>query len=266
MDSHPPPQPRPAPGRYGSLPPASDPGRPLYTAPPGPAGSSNLPYRPYPNPTETSYPPPPASEPPMTHRPPATAPVQLPPAQTSSTTSYNPPPSHLTHASPRPISDPLPDFGKHSTSIPAGPNPNPLYGPPSNQPVTFPPPPQQQPQPQPASALTQPPFPTPSLNTARAAAQSALQELLALRRQQVMVVGQTNGVLPTSAAAVNGTGTTGGAGKGGKRDQAMMAGERVRAQTGLVLRELEGLQARVGEVVRGAEGGRWRRVLVGGVV
>jgi hypothetical protein len=52
----------------------------------------------------------------------------------------------------------------------------------------------------------------------------------------------------------------------GAKGQQAMVEERVRMQTGLVLRELEGLQARVGEVLVAAEGGRWRRFLVGGAV
>jgi hypothetical protein len=171
------------------------------------------------------------------------------------------------------------------TDIPAGPSLNSFHDYPNNHMATtfYPHPPQQQqqqqpqqllPQPTPA-ALTQPaPFITkpPPLDTARSATQSSLRELLALRRQQLMVV-QTNGVHHASSppqapfsTGMNGTGLGVGVGWMGAKGQQAMVEERVRAQTGLVLRELEGLQARVGEVLLAAEGGRWRRFLVGGAV
>ncbi|AEO67167.1 uncharacterized protein THITE_128347 [Thermothielavioides terrestris NRRL 8126] len=90
-------------------------------------------------------------------------------------------------------------------------------------------------------------------------------------------VGAVNGAAAGTAGAGAGVGQggkpglrTSGQGRGqGQAGQEQLAGdveERVRVQTGLVLGELGRLVESVREIARRAEGERWRRVLVGGVI
>lgn len=296
MDPHT--QHQPEPISYTSLPAGSDPGRQPYNAPFDPSrpsyngpltGSSTLPYRPRPGAPEAGqYPQDSSPVPPSSYPHTSGEPVQFS-TQTSSAT-YNPPqPNGLAHASPRPISDPA---AKLSNAIPPvntvynyDHNPNP--------PATFPAPPAQTafaPNTAAAAAATvaQPPTTAnQTLDQARSHTQSAVRELLSLRRQQQaisQVQAQTNGWgAPPAAAAVNGAGavvngvsTSGSGGRPGKGGDhwpyqtgdvaAQEVGERLRVQTALVLQALRGLEGRAEGVVGKAEAGRWRRLLVGGVV
>jgi hypothetical protein len=104
---------------------------------------------------------------------------------------------------------------------------------------------------------------TSSLSDARSAAEAALREYMNLQRQRAMVdkVGMVNGHNNgTVAGAGDGYGGKGGGG------EAARVGERLREQSGIVLGRLRGLAGDVGEVVGEAEGQRWRRVLVGGIL
>ncbi|KAG7288159.1 hypothetical protein NEMBOFW57_007684 [Staphylotrichum longicolle] len=186
--------------------------------------------------------------------------------QTSSTTttSYNPPP--LPHASPRPIPDPK------FEPLHGGPIPN--YNTYTQQhqqhqqhqqqpPPTFPPPPITSTTTTTTTALANTSSRDSPLTEARDATVSALREWIATRRQHVMV-NRVNGVGSNGVGVVNGVN---GAGMGmGKVDQVAEVEGRLRVQTGVVLAGLRGLQGRVGEVVRAGEGGRWRRVFIGGVI
>ncbi|KAH6856891.1 hypothetical protein B0I37DRAFT_368735, partial [Chaetomium sp. MPI-CAGE-AT-0009] len=71
------------------------------------------------------------------------------------------------------------------------------------------------------------------------------------------------GVMGVNGMGVNGYGDVN---VNGKVDQAAEVESRRRLQTGLVLMGLRGLQARVEVVVGKAEGERWRRFAVGGVI
>ena len=274
----------------------------------------------------------PASEPPATSYPlpqPPPAPAQEP-NYTTSPTLYHNPFQDLSHVSPRPISGPDPKFESLPPTQPYYPGPTPNYPPPNpgygygygygyNQPNTYPPPTTTAaagPPPPPTGPTTshpittttntlQPPAPAiatttttannnnnPTLKSTRDTAETALRELLAVRRQQSMLstvnssggggggggtglgingVGVGSGVGMMSVNGV-GAGAGGGTGMGmlngnGKVDQAAAEVEtRRRLQTGLVLMGLRGLQARVEAVVGKAEGERWRRFAVGGVV
>ncbi|KAH6635650.1 hypothetical protein B0J18DRAFT_54503 [Chaetomium sp. MPI-SDFR-AT-0129] len=287
MDSPTQSRPRPSTGRYES-PPASNPRRPSsYNSDPR-VSTASLPYRPRPDDVDRPHSPPrayPVSEPPRADVPyaPVTsaAPVQVPIQTSSTNASYtsnnnnNPPP--LTHASPRPMSGPDPKFDRNGGAPP------PTSYPKAN---TYPPPPTSAaPPPQPPRPTAVAPQPArgpttattnynnynpnpPSLREGRQDTESALRELLAVRRQQGMFL--VNGVAPTGPSQAGSYGGVNGLGIGGvgpgRQEQAIAAGEvenRVRLQTGLVLIGLRGLEERVGRVVGRAEGERWRRWVAG---
>ncbi|KAL2159477.1 hypothetical protein VTH06DRAFT_2482 [Thermothelomyces fergusii] len=86
------------------------------------------------------------------------------------------------------------------------------------------------------------------IRAGRASAESALRELVAARRQRAMVHD------------VNGHAA------GGKSDLAAEVEWKVQSQTGLVLSDLRALQERVKTVLARAEGERWRRWGVGGII
>ncbi|KAK4158040.1 hypothetical protein C8A00DRAFT_28939 [Chaetomidium leptoderma] len=257
-------QSQPAPGPYGSMPPGADPGRPFYDEPP--PGSSSLSYRPRPDAPNTSYRPPPASEPPVSYpQPPfpsGQGPVQAP-STTSAPSTYNRP-QPLVHASPRPMSEgPAPRFDPQQPIYAA--MADPISG--HSQPTSFPPPPAAAAAATAAApaAVTRPHTTTTDSNPTtlgddRSNTEAAFKELLAVRRQRAMVQANGGGAaLPLAGPAVNGTGRKG-------EWQAREVEERLRAQAGIVLQGLAGLQWRVGQVVGRAEGERWRRFWIGGVV
>ncbi|KAK3292141.1 uncharacterized protein B0H64DRAFT_405780 [Chaetomium fimeti] len=286
--------------------------RPLYNdRSDPPPRSSTLPYRPRPDaPETTSAParthrasePPPAS---YSHPPPPAAPTQGPHYTTTSPTLYhNPFQTDLSRVSPRPMSGPDPKFESIGPTQPIYPAPTTNYLPPTTNHLpthnsysghapttaTAPPPPPAGPPLANATtnALQNPQASSnpPTLRSTLDTAETALRELLAVRRQQAMLAtvgggggGGTglgiNGVGGSTGGGVNGAGVgvMGVNGVGmmgvngyGKVDQAAEVEGRRRMQTGLVLMGLRGLQARVEAVVGKAEGERWRRFAVGGVV
>ncbi|KAL1842565.1 hypothetical protein VTJ49DRAFT_4848 [Mycothermus thermophilus] len=139
----------------------------------------------------------------------------------------------------------------------------------------------QQPPPAPApltTALIQTIPANAPLSSTRAAAQAALRELLSLRRQRAMLLSvqaqtQPNGVDPLGLGSGSGSGGGGGGGKAGHGShergnlQALRdVEERLSAQHRAVVQGLRQLQGRVAEVARRAEGTRWRRFVVGGIM
>ncbi|KAK4249240.1 hypothetical protein C7999DRAFT_12921 [Corynascus novoguineensis] len=235
-----------------------EPSRPSHSEPT--FNSSTLPYRPHPENSETtdpshrhhsgnelpttgSYPPPPSAPGPA-------------PLNTSSSTSYNNYHNNtansaqpLAYVSPRPISGPGPEYSKSEL-----PRVHPSH---AAAPTTYPPPnsyghastnlpPTQPPAANVVYNLTNGTTTSTDIRAGRASVESALRELLAARRQRVMV------------HRVDGT--------SGKPNLAAEVEERVRAQTGLVLSGLRGLQERVDAVVARAHGERWRRWGIGGVI
>lgn len=153
-----------------------------------------------------------------------------------------------------------------------------------------PPPP---PPPAPTSSLSRPRPRPPLLRDARAHAESALREYLALRgqlqeqlmRQQLLLLAE-----PGDADAnvgfgvggpVDGVGAVGGEGGGAREGEGEGEGKgkgkggphrgdelaaRVRAQARMAADALAGAREAVGEVILRGEGQRWRRLLVGGLM
>ncbi|KAL2189388.1 hypothetical protein L209DRAFT_777008 [Thermothelomyces heterothallicus CBS 203.75] len=232
--------------------------------------SSTLPYRPRPDAPETTYPnqqPYPGSEPSkptsyMGPPPHPSGPTQGP-LNTSSSTLYNlndttSSAQHLAHVSPQPIPGPGLDSKSEPPSVP-GPDAaasTTTYPPPNHYGHATASPPAAPADAVPNAITTAAAAGTNAatdIRAGRASAESALHELLAARRQRLMV------------HRVDGAGGSGHV-AGGESDLAAEVEWKVRSQTGLVLFGLRGLQERVGTVLARAEGERWRRWGVGGVI
>ncbi|KAL2152991.1 hypothetical protein VTH82DRAFT_4146 [Thermothelomyces myriococcoides] len=245
--------------------------------------SSTLPYRPRPDATENpNQQPYPGSEPSKstsyTGPPPrrSSAPTTQGPSNTSSSKSYNnlngttssaPP---LTHVPPQPMPGPGSDPQRERFNGPNGAAPTSYPPPPTNHyygNATANPPASAAP-----NAITTTTTTTTistDIRTDRAVAESALRELVTARRQRAMVHGVHGvhsvdfnffAVMPTAPAPAPAL-----AG-GGKPDLAAEVEWKVRAQTALVLFGLKGLQERVKTVLAQAEGERWRKWGVGGII